>query len=313
VPGLIKNNSIKIPNFKGVLLYDYPLAKHTTWKIGGAAEVFAIPANLDDLLSILLFGKRNGVPVYILGQGSNILIDDEGVPGITLHLGKHFQYQHSDNEFLRVGASVKMPSMAKKAAELGYEGYEFLIGIPGTVGAGIVINAGKGTDGSAEIKNILQSVTYINRDMQFITLNVAELEMKYRSSLLYNNGAIVIEGIFRFSNTQNPKVILSHQKEILKQRQAKFPLNFPNAGSVFKRPENGIAAGKLIELAGLKGYRIGDAQVSSLHANFIVNSGNAKSADVKCLMNIITEKVFQLFAVKLEKEIQFIPEQPTWL
>jgi UDP-N-acetylmuramate dehydrogenase len=303
---------IELPGYKGKIYNNYPLSKHTTWKIGGCADIFLIPNDLEDLNQILFFVRRKGIPLFVLGQGSNVLIDDEGLPGITLQLGKGFNYQYIENDLLIVGAKTQMPRIAKIAAMEGFSGFEFLIGIPGTIGAGVVINAGKGTDDDTNINSVLKSVSFINKDLELISKNTQQLNMNYRHSNLNNDGALVIETVFGLQNKQTPADIISTHKTILAERKEKFPLNFPNAGSVFKRPKGFPPAGWLIEKAGLKGVERGNAQVSHKHANFIINKGNATSRDVKSLIEVIIEKVYQTHGVFLEKEIIFMPETSTW-
>jgi len=278
---------VDLGDFRGTVKRDFPLRSLTTWRVGGHAELLAIPENVDDLLHLLEAAKSQSVPIYLLGGGSNVLIDDKGLRGITIRLGNAFRYLAVEGSNLRIGADTRMPMVAKKAAELGLRGFEHLIGIPGTIGAGIVMNAGKGTFDGPDMRSILQSVTYITEDLRVVTATAQDLSLDYRFSWLKGKKTIVVEAI-------------------LAERKRKFPLNLPNAGSVFMRPPNFPPAASLIDSAGLKGYRVGDAQVSQVHANFIVNLGNASSVDIIKLIEIVQEKVLQLHGVTLEREVMLL-------
>ena len=297
---------VDLGDFRGTVKRDFPLRSLTTWRVGGHAELLAIPENVDDLLHLLEAAKSQSVPIYLLGGGSNVLIDDKGLRGITIRLGNAFRYLAVEGSNLRIGADTRMPMVAKKAAELGLRGFEHLIGIPGTIGAGIVMNAGKGTFDGPDMRSILQSVTYITEDLRVVTATAQDLSLDYRFSWLKGKKTIVVEAIFHSTDSAEPSVIQEEQRAILAERKRKFPLNLPNAGSVFMRPPNFPPAASLIDSAGLKGYRVGDAQVSQVHANFIVNLGNASSVDIIKLIEIVQEKVLQLHGVTLEREVMLL-------
>jgi len=303
---------IQTPGFRGILKRDFPLAPLTSWRIGGPAEVFLIPADMDDLLYVLEIARLQGLPLFVLGRGSNLLIDDQGIPGITLQLGKSFQDISQKGNKLHVGADYPMPRLAQHVRKLGFAGYEWLAGIPGTVGAGVVINAGKGTEGGVDMQSVLHSVRYLDVDGQIVVEDLDNLGLSYRCSRLKGQPVIVTEAIFRLTQPDDPEAIKHRIRKILTERRKKFPLNLPNAGSVFKRPEGYLPAGKLIDEAGLKGLRIGDAQISALHANFIVNLGQATAQEIKALMCLVVEKVFKVHGVYLEKEVIFFPEDEIW-
>jgi len=298
--------------FKGKLEESFPLGLKTTWRIGGKADYFAIPQDLEDLVYLLDKVKKIGTPLYIIGRGSNLLIEDAGVPGVTVHLGSAFQYIKRDGTRLTVGACTPMPTLAIKAATLGFSGYEHLIGIPGTVGAGIVINAGKGTAGDMDMRGILKTTTYLTERLTLEVADGKDLDLVYRSSRLKNSMNIVVEGDFELNKVMDQKLIEGRQKEIIAERQKKFPVSFPSSGSVFKKPENAPPAGKLIETAGLKGYRVGGAQVSTVHANFLINVDSATSLDMKNLISEIIEKVSKFHGIVLEREVIFWPEEANW-
>jgi UDP-N-acetylmuramate dehydrogenase len=305
---------IDIPGFQGEIYRDYSLAKYTTWRIGGPAELLTIAKNLDDLLRLLYVVKAHGIPLFVLGRGSNVLVDSKGLPGITVRFGNGFQYLDLQKEarILTVGAGFLMPTLAKRAADAGWAGFEHLIGIPGAVGAGIVINAGKGGNKPADMASILQSVTYIDSNLQLVKKSVEELSLGYRTSNLKDSSAIVVEAVFHPTAIKEPDELHVTVRNILAERRLKFPLNYPNSGSVFKRPDGYPPAGWLIEKAGLKGCRLGDAQISEKHANFVINLGQAASHDVQNLIDLATEKVFSVHGVVLEKENIYMPEQRNW-
>ncbi len=294
---------ILLSGFRGTVVRNYPLASHTTWRVGGQAEVFAVPADIQDLIVLMTCAKDHGIPVQVLGRGSNLLISDSGVPGITLSLGRTFHYLERRGNTLCVGASVAMPTVAQRAAQLGYAGLEHLVGIPGTIGAGIVMNAGKGTDNPSDMRAIVKTVTYLNAENELVDEAACELRLGYRTSKLQGTKAVVTEATFLLEHPAPTVQISQRMKQILAERRAKFPLQFPNAGSVFKRPAGHQPAGQLIDSLGLKGLRIGDAQISEKHANFIVNVGHATASQIRQLIAYIRQCVFAAYGIDLECEI----------
>lgn len=303
---------IQLPEFRGMMKRQFSLAPLTTWKIGGQAEVFVTPYDFDDLLYLLSEVKSKGIPLFVIGCGSNLLIDNIGIPGITLKLGKNFQYMDFKENSVLVGASCLMPSLTSKAVKNGFSGFGFMIGIPGTVGAGVVINAGKGSEPGQDIQSVLETVSFIDSGLNYVTKLAEDLKFGYRTSSLIGSQTVVIESSFRLNKSENPANLRVMIREILSERRKKFPLNLPNAGSIFKRPLGFPPAGLLIETAGLKGTSFGNAQVSKIHANFIVNMGNATSEDIKGLIKIVQEKVYKVHKVFLEPEIIFWPEMANW-
>jgi UDP-N-acetylmuramate dehydrogenase len=299
-------------DFRGTLRREYPLADHTTWRVGGCAQRFVVPADLEDLLALLQVVREVDEPCYVLGRGSNVLIGDDGLPGVTLQLGKAFNYIRREENTLRVGGAMPLPGLAQRAASAGFRGFEYFMGIPGTVGAGVTINAGKGTQTGQDIRSVLKSARVVTRKLEVITMTADDLQLSYRDSLLKSQGGLVIEAVFKPTCIAEPAEIVGDIRAGLAERRVKFPLNYPNAGSVFRRPKDGNPAGWYIENAGLKGLRIGDAMVSTQHANFIVNLGKAKAADIRALMDMVREKVLQVFGVVLEKEVVFMPEERNW-
>lgn len=296
---------------QGELRFNESLSRYTTWRIGGPAQVFICPKDLNDICATINFVREKQIPLFVLGRGSNLLIDDEGLPGITLYMAKTLRDMQVSDSTIQAGGGVSLPTLAKKVSAQEYTGFEFLFGIPGTVGAGVLINAGAG---GSQIKDILKSVTFLDRHGQLHTWTVNQLDLQYRHSALLHQPVIVVEASFRLTHKEEPAIIRQRQRDIINKRRQKFPLTQPNAGSVFKRPENGAGpfAGWLIETAGMKGYRIGDAQVSEQHANFIVNLGRATAEDVKKLIDKIITRVLRIHNITLEREIIYWPEQNSW-
>ncbi|MCK9375504.1 MAG: UDP-N-acetylmuramate dehydrogenase [Syntrophobacterales bacterium] len=293
-------------SIKSAISSNLPLAPLTTWRIGGPAARLAVPADLDDVYRLLSLAQDRGWPLFFLGRGSNVLIDDAGLPGLTLHLAKSLQGLERHGDALRVGAGVALPRLAQAAARLGFTGFEFLAGIPGTVGAAVRLNAG--AEG-ASLAGVLALVRVVTPRLQLLEFCPAELGLGYRSSLLLNFPHwLVVEAEFALTRPADPEVIQTRMRELLQARQARQPANPRTCGSVFKNPSEGPAAGWLIDQAGYKGRRLGDALVSHRHANFILNQGQANAAQVKALISEIQEQVWRTQGVALEREVVFLPE-----
>ncbi|MCX5889828.1 MAG: UDP-N-acetylmuramate dehydrogenase [Deltaproteobacteria bacterium] len=291
---------------RSALLQNQPLAPLTTWKIGGAAQYLAVAAGLEEVYRLMALAYDRGWPLWFLGRGSNILIDDAGLPGITLHLAKSLQGLEQKGDRLRAGAGVSLPRLARTAAGLGFAGFEFLAGIPGTVGAAVRLNAG--ADG-LDLAGVLQRVWVATPQLQLLEFQTAELNLGYRSSLLLNFPHwLVVEAEFVLTRPAPAETIKRRLHELQAARRARQPANYRNCGSVFKNPTGAPAAGFLIESAGLKGRRVGEAQVSLKHANFILNQGRASAGQVKALVAEIQEEVWRTQGVALEREVVFLPD-----
>jgi UDP-N-acetylmuramate dehydrogenase len=304
-PDALRNN-INPQNQRGLILENQPLAPLTTWRIGGVAARLAAPADLEDVWGLMRLVYDRGWPLFFLGRGSNVLIDDGGLPGLTLHLAKSLQCLERRGDTLRAGAGVSLPRLAQAAARLGFSGFEFLAGIPGTAGAAVRLNAG--AEG-ASLAGVLKRVWVATPQLQLLELTPAELGLSYRSSLLLNFPHwLVVEAEFNLSHPAGPEVIRARMAELIALRKTRQPANPRSCGSVFKNPAGGPAAGWLIEQAGFKGHRLGDAVVSRKHANFILNAGRATSAQVKALMADIQARVWQTQGVALEREVVLLPE-----
>ncbi len=282
----------------GKILINEPLAKYSTFKIGGLADIYLEPANVDELINLIKYLKSKEVDFIILGNGSNVLISDEGFRGAVINLEFGLNFIGIEDEYVVAGAGVKLSKFVDFCIENGFKGVEMLAGIPGTLGGAIIMNAGAY---SGEISDYLIDVDVI-RDFELVRLKKEECGFGYRTSSLTND--IVVRARFKFpsGDIEEMKKI---RREILIRRNQTQPVNFPNAGSIFKNPP-GNFAGKLIEDAGLKGVQIGGAQISEKHANFIINKGNATAKDVLELIKLAQSKVYEKFGVKLELEIRLI-------
>lgn len=278
------------------------LSRHTTFQIGGAAAYYLIPERPEEVAEALAFAKERNLPFYILGKGSNILFSDEGYDGVVIEIGKGLEeVKIGENGVVTAQAGIAMSALAAKLAAAELTGFEFAGGIPGTLGGGITMNAGAY---GGEIKDCIVSATVLTEKGERITLLKEELELGYRTSVIQKKKYIVLEGTFAFQKGKR-QAIVDTMKELNQRRRDKQPLEYPSAGSTFKRPE-GYFAGKLIEDAGLRGYRVGDAQVSEKHCGFVVNRGQATADEVARLIADVQEKVWDEFQVKLEPEVRMV-------
>ena len=309
------------------------MALHTTFRIGGPADYFVTPATAGQLVDILCVCREEGLPVTVVGNGSNLLVSDDGIKGVVLAIadgkipladvsGEVDQKQELTSEIpknaetdfslfairmngnrLWAGAGVKMSVLAGVAARAGLSGLAFAGGIPGALGGGILMNAGA-YDG--ELKDHLVQVWLCDKNGKVSLVPAAELELGYRTSRMLKSGEIVLAAEFELGS-EEPEQIFAHIRDLNGRRRDKQPLEYPSAGSTFKRPE-GYFAGKLIQDAGLAGFRVGDAQVSEKHCGFVVNRGSATAADVTELIRQVQERVYAEFGVHLETEVRFVGE-----
>lgn len=282
------------------LRFEEPLAKHTSFRIGGCAEVMAFPRNREELAEILKKSALLDCKPVILGAGTNVLAPDEGVRGLVVCLKDCLDgMEQLDDTHIRVMAGVTMARAAVFAANLGLSGMEFAHGIPGTVGGGVYMNAGAY---GGEIRQICQSVEVMDFDGTLRRLSNPEMQFSYRHSILEDRPGIVVSADFALEPGES-QAIRAKMKELIGKRTASQPLDMPSAGSAFKRPAGGYAAA-LIEQAGLKGYRCGGAAISEKHAGFAVNLGNATAADVKNLLRQVSDRVFDRTGIRLEPEVR---------
>lgn len=280
---------------------DEPLSKFTTFKIGGAAAAVVTVNNVKELSEILSLCKQNNVQRMVIGNGSNLLVSDEGYEGIVIKLDGDFKNITIDGETIKCGSGVTLASLCKFARDNSLSGLEFAWGIPGTVGGAAFMNAGAY---GGEMKNVVMSTSYINDDGAAGTYIGEENKFSYRYSIYSENNYVITEVTFKFK-TDDPELIKERMDDYMSRRRSKQPLDYPSAGSVFKRPD-GYFAGGLIEECGLKGYSIGGAQVSEKHAGFIINKGGATCSDVCKLVEHIQKTVKENKGVELECEIRRI-------
>ena len=277
-----------------------PMAKHTSFRIGGPAEVMAFPKNALELAAILKVSKVLDCKTAILGAGTNVLAPDAGINGLVICLKDCMDGMLLlDNNKIRVFSGVTMTRAAVFAAGQGLSGLEFAHGIPGTVGGGVYMNAGAY---GGEIAQVCESVDVMSMDGELRTLQADEMQFSYRHSCLEDEPGIVVSAVFKLE-TKPVEEIRELMQDLMKRRKTSQPLDLPSAGSAFKRPVGGYAAA-LIDQAGLKGFQIGGAAVSEKHAGFVVNLDNATAADVVSLLNAVSEKVFNASGIRLEPEVR---------
>nr|WP_295278224.1 UDP-N-acetylmuramate dehydrogenase [uncultured Blautia sp.] len=280
-----------------------PMSKHTTFRIGGPADLFVAPENTDEIKKLIAICKEEEVPYFILGNGSNLLVSDKGYRGVIMQLYRSFgQITLKENE-IHAQAGALLSGIAAMAREASLTGFEFAGGIPGTLGGAVVMNAGAY---GGEMKDVLKEVTVLTPEGEIVTLQADELQMGYRTSVVKEAGYIVLEAVISLKEG-NPEEIKNRMQELAAMRSSKQPLSYPSAGSTFKRPE-GYFAGKLIMDSGLRGYQVGGAQVSEKHCGFVINAGNATAKDVTTLMADVQRIVMEKFGVKLEPEVKLLGE-----
>ena len=275
-----------------------PMAGHTTFRVGGPAEVFVTVDDAAQLEKVIRYLNIAQWPYVILGNGSNLLVGDKGYRGVVIRLGSGFEKVETDGERLIAGAAALLARAARTAMENNLTGLEFASGIPGSVGGGVRMNAGA-YDG--EMRQVVENVRVMYKDGSILDLDNDTMEFGYRSSALKNRPYVVTEVTMRLTNG-NREAILARREELAVSRRAKQPLEYASAGSTFKRPE-GFFAGKLIMDAGLRGARIGGARVSDKHCGFIINDGTATAADIAELIEMVTDTVKEKFGVRLEPEV----------
>ncbi len=280
------------------VLRDVLLKEHTTFKTGGPAGAFVLVENNDELARVVVFLKNREIPFFVLGNGSNLLVSDSGFDGAVIKLSGSFNELSVSDNVIIAGAGVLLSKVCLMAEESGLSGLEFAYGIPGTLGGAMVMNAGA-YDG--EMSYVVSEVTVLDGEGIVRTLSCEDMHFGYRESIIKHSPMIVLSAKMTLEPGDRAEI---HNKmaDFLQRRKSKQPLEFPSAGSTFKRPV-GYFAGKLIEDAGLKGKRIGGACVSEKHSGFIVNTGGATASDINMLMETVEEEVYQRFGVKLEPEV----------
>lgn len=281
------------------ILTEEPMSRHTTFRIGGEAACFIRISSEEQLRKLIPYFENVGVEYFVLGKGSNLLVGDKGYPGVILQISDACQQIEAEENRLQVQAGAALSKVALFAMEKGLEGLEFAAGIPGTVGGGVVMNAGAY---GGEMKQVVESVRVLSSEGEILTLDNDTMEFGYRTSIIRNRNFTVLSVTFRLREG-NREEIRARIEDFQKRRMEKQPLNYPSAGSTFKRPE-GYFAGKLIDDAGLRGYRVGNVMVSEKHCGFVVNVGGGTCEEAKAVINHVKEEVEKQFGVTLEMEVR---------
>lgn len=278
-----------------------PMEKHTTFQIGGPAQIFVVPTNKEQVRQVVLLCNRERVPFFVLGKGSNLLVSDAGIEGVVMQMYEAFSdYQVMGNR-IYADSGIMLSKLGRIACEEGLAGFEFASGIPGTLGGAVMMNAGAY---GGEMKDIIESVCLMDQEGNVFTKSCEEMEFSYRHSIVEENHYIVLGATICLERGERA-AIQAKMAELMTARKTKQPLEFPSAGSTFKRPE-GYFAGKLIMDAGLSGYQVGGAQVSEKHCGFVINRGNATAVDVTQLIADVRKKVYDAFQVELEPEVRLV-------
>lgn len=287
------------------ILVAEPMKNHTTFRIGGPADALALPKTPEEVAEVVHFCHEHAQPYYVLGNGSNLLVSDEGYRGLVLQLYRNFNDIQVNGETITVQSGAMLAAVARTAYQTGLTGLEFASGIPGTIGGAVVMNAGAY---GGEMKNVLKEVTVLTKEGEVLVIPAKALELGYRTSVIPKNGWIVLGAVLQLKKGDQEQ-ILARMEELKEQRITKQPLDLPSAGSTFKRPE-GYFAGKLIMDAGLRGFTVGGAQVSEKHCGFVVNRGNATAADVWELICEVKRRVKEMTGVELEPEVKLLGDFP---
>ena len=285
------------------IFVDEPMKKHTTFRVGGSADYFVVPRTKKEVKGLILLCKEFDMPYYVLGNGSNLLVGDKGYRGVIIQVYKEMNQIEVEGENIKVQAGALLSRVGNVALDAELSGFEFAAGIPGTMGGAVVMNAGAY---GGELKDVLVNATVLTPQGELLTLSNEELELGYRTSIVAKKDYIVLEATIKLQKSDK-EAIKARMDELRVQRTTKQPLEYPSAGSTFKRPE-GYFAGKLIQDAGLRGFQVGGAQVSEKHCGFVINKENATAADVWELMQQVSAIVKEKFGVELEPEVKRLGE-----
>ena len=288
---------------EGILCHE-PMKEHTTFRVGGAADLFLMPKDAEELQASLSVLKQKEIPFLIIGNGSNLLVRDKGIRGAVIQIYQRMSGITLEGETIQIAGGTLLSTAAAKAAEAGLTGFEFASGIPGTVGGAVVMNAGAY---GGEMKDVLVSVDVLTADGEVKTIPAENLELGYRHSIVPEAGYIVLGAVVKLQQGDK-EAIRARMTELAEQRREKQPLQYPSAGSTFKRPV-GYFAGKLVQDAGLKGKTIGGAQVSEKHSGFLINIGNATAQDILDVIAYCQKEVMEQFGVMLETEVKIVGEE----
>lgn len=283
---------------------DEPMSRHTTFRVGGPADFFVTPKAKEEVRDVIRICKEAGMPYYIIGNGSNLLVSDAGYRGVIVQIYKEMNEVKVEGDLVKAQAGALLSGIAAKALGAELSGFEFASGIPGTIGGACVMNAGAY---GGEMKDVLESVTVLTGEGKIIELGRNELELGYRTSVIAKKGYIVLGAVLKLESGDGEK-IKTYMDELKEKRVTKQPLEYPSAGSTFKRPE-GYFAGKLIEDAGLRGFQVGGAQVSEKHCGFVINRDHATAADIMELMRQVQIRVKENSGVDLEPEVKRLGDE----
>lgn len=298
----IRNRFCEIIGEDRVLLNE-PMSGHTTFRIGGPADYFIEAGNEEEIRGVIGICREEHLPWFVIGRGSNLLVGDKGFRGVILSVYREFQGIEIEGETVRVRAGTLLTTLTGKLLEASLTGMEFASGIPGTVGGAVMMNAGAY---GGEMKDVVREVTVLTPEGEILRLDAAEMKFGYRTSAAKEKGYIVLSAVLALKKGAQDQ-IRGRMQELKAKRIEKQPLEYPSAGSTFKRPE-GYFAGKLIMDAGLAGACVGGAQVSEKHCGFVINAKDATAADVRELMNRVQKTVEEKFGVRLEPEVRFLGE-----
>ncbi len=283
--------------------YNEPMKNHTTFRVGGFADILAQPKSSKELTALIEAARSENIPVTIIGNGSNLLVTDKGIRGLVIKIAKEFSDISVDGDVITAQSGALLSRIASIAYENSLSGFEFASGIPGTIGGAVYMNAGAY---GGEIKDVLESCEYLENG-EIKIARIDELELSYRRSKFSEKGGIITGVSLRLKKSDKSE-ILAKMQDYKTRRVTKQPLEYASAGSTFKRPA-GYFAGALIEGAGLKGLSVGDAEVSKKHAGFIINKGNATAGDIIELIELVRKKVYESSGVMLEPEVKIIGEK----
>ncbi len=286
------------------ILNNESMSRHTTFRVGGAADFFIKVSDVKQLQVLIPFLAEKKIPYYVIGKGSNLLVGDKGFRGVIIQMDETMGDIAVKDTHIRVDAGTSMAKLAKTAWQNGLTGLEFAAGIPGSVGGGIIMNAGAY---GGEMKDIVAEVTFLKKDGSIEKLQKEELEFSYRNSIFKRNPDWIVLSAEMVLKQGNKEDILAKMQDLAGRRKEKQPLEYASAGSTFKRPD-GYFAGKLIQDAGLSGYHVGDAEVSTKHNGFIINKGNATAQEVRKVIEDVQAKVKEVHGVTLEREVIYLGE-----
>ncbi len=285
------------------LLVNEPMKNHTSFRIGGVADILATPAEDSEIIHAIRVCNELSTPMFVMGNGSNLLVRDGGIRGVVIKLSDNYSHIDLEGNTIKAQSGVILTDLSKIATENSLRGLEFACGIPGTLGGAVVMNAGAY---GGEMKDIVMSVTTVDRQGKYHTLQLEDMNFGYRTSTIQANGHLVLEVVMKleYGNKQESLELVA---DLSRRRKEKQPLEYPSAGSTFKRPV-GYYAGKLIQDSGLKGLRVGDAQISDQHAGFIINLGNATAQNVIDLISKVQEIISEKYGVEMIPEVRIVGE-----